>query len=38
MIINEDQKHIDLFTLSEKKDDLADAYLQGIYCIQKKHI
>ena len=38
MIINEDKKYIELFTLSKKKDDLADAYLQGVYCIQKKYI
>ena len=35
MIFNEDKKFIDLFTESKKKDDLADAYLQGIYYIEK---
>ena len=40
MIIYEDQKFIDLFNVSKKKDDLADSYLQGIsylrYSLQKK--
>ena len=35
MILQEDQKFIDLFAESKKKDDLADAYLQGIYYIEK---
>jgi len=35
MILKEDKKFIDLFTESKKKDDLADAYLQGIYYIEK---
>ena len=35
MILQEDQEFIDLFTESKKKDDLADAYLQGIYFIEK---
>ena len=36
MILNQDKKFLDLFTESKKKDDLADAYLQGIYWIEKK--
>lgn len=35
MILNQDNKFIELFTESKKKDDLADAYLQGIYFIEK---
>ena len=35
MILKDDNKFIDLFTESKKKDDLADAYLQGIYYINK---
>ena len=35
MIGNEDEDKIQLFSLSKKKDDLADAYLQGIYWIEK---
>ena len=35
MILEEDNKFIDLFTTCKKKDDLADAYLQGIYFIEK---
>ena len=35
MILEEEQKFIDLFSDSKKKDDLADAYLQGIYYIEK---
>ena len=35
MILEEDNKFIVLFTESKKKDDLADAYLQGIYFIDK---
>ena len=35
MILNEENKFIELFTESKKKDDLADAYLQGIYFIEK---
>ena len=36
MIDNEDEKFKLLFHGSKKKDDLADAYLQGIYWIEKK--
>ena len=39
-MINEskqDQKFIDLFVNSKKKDDLADAYLQGMYVLGIKH-
>jgi hypothetical protein len=35
MILQEEKKFIDLFNESKKKDDLADAYLQGIYFIDK---
>ena len=35
MILDEEKNFIDLFTESKKKDDLADAYLQGIYFIEK---
>ena len=35
MILNEEEKFIELFSESKKKDDLADAYLQGIYWIEK---
>ena len=35
MILEEEKKFIDLFLESKKKDDLADAYLQGIYFIEK---
>ena len=35
MILEEDPKFIELFTDCKKKDDLADAYLQGIYFIDK---
>ena len=35
MILEEDPKFIELFTTCKKKDDLADAYLQGIYFIEK---
>ena len=35
MILKEENKFIELFTESKKKDDLADAYLQGIYFIEK---
>ena len=35
MILEEDKKFIELFTTCKKKDDLADAYLQGIYFIEK---
>lgn len=35
MIKNEDNKYIELFNSSNKKDDLADSYLQGIYWINK---
>ena len=34
MILNE-KEFQDLFKDSKKKDDLADAYLQGIYWIEK---
>tara|TARA_B100000902_G_scaffold293330_1_gene279860 strand:+ start:609 stop:1274 length:666 start_codon:yes stop_codon:yes gene_type:complete len=36
MIKNETEEIIDIFHQSKKKDDLADAYLQGIYWIEKK--
>ena len=36
MILEEDNKFIELFTGSKKKDDLADAYLQGIYVLKSK--
>lgn len=35
MINNEDQKFIDLYESSKKKDDLSDSYLQGIYYLRK---
>lgn len=35
MIKEDDQQFIKLFEESKKKDDLADAYLQGIYWIEK---
>ena len=35
MILNEKKEFQDLFKDSKKKDDLADAYLQGIYWIEK---
>ncbi len=35
MITNDDCIYIDLFSNSKKKDDLADSYLQGIYCNNK---
>ena len=35
MILKEEKNFIDLFNASKKKDDLADAYLQGIYFIEK---
>ena len=35
MIGEEDEEFIQLFAESKKKDDLADAYLQGIYYIEK---
>ena len=38
MILNEKEEFIELFNQSKKKDDLADAYLQGIYCIDQKYI
>ena len=34
-LTDEEKKFIDLFNESKKKDDLADAYLQGIYFIEK---
>ena len=36
MIQNENNQLIELFNQSKKKDDLADAYLQGIYWMEKK--
>ena len=35
MIKEDEDKFIELFDESKKKDDLADAYLQGIYWIEK---
>ena len=35
MIDAEDDNFKDIFLISKKKDDLADAYLQGIYWIEK---
>ena len=35
MIENEENNFKNTFNLSKKKDDLADAYLQGIYWIEK---
>lgn len=35
MVTEEEDKFINLFNESKKKDDLADAYLQGIYWIEK---
>jgi len=35
MIIDEEQKFIDLYNDSKKKDDLSDSYLQGIYYLSK---
>ena len=35
MIEEEDKQWNEQFKLSKKKDDLADAYLQGIYWIEK---
>jgi len=35
MIKNEEDKFIEQYTASKKKDDLADSYLQGIYYINK---
>ena len=35
MILNEEQKFIDLYNDSKKKDDLSDSYLQGIYYLNK---
>ena len=35
MIIDEEQKFIDLYNDSKKKDDLSDSYLQGIYYLNK---
>jgi hypothetical protein len=35
MIIDEEQKFIDLYNVSKKKDDLSDSYLQGIYYLNK---
>ena len=36
MIINQSDQWINLFTTSKKKDDLSDAYLQGIYWLIKE--
>tara|TARA_B110000971_G_scaffold135341_1_gene138363 strand:- start:325 stop:1005 length:681 start_codon:yes stop_codon:yes gene_type:complete len=35
MIVDEEQKFIDLYNVSKKKDDLSDSYLQGIYYLSK---
>ena len=35
MILDEEQKFIDLYDDSKKKDDLSDSYLQGIYYLNK---
>jgi hypothetical protein len=35
MICNEEEKLQEMYLLSKKKDDLADAYLQGVYWIEK---
>jgi hypothetical protein len=35
MIVDEEQKFIDLYNVSKKKDDLSDSYLQGIYYLNK---
>jgi hypothetical protein len=35
MIVDEEQKFIDLYNDSKKKDDLSDSYLQGIYYLSK---
>jgi len=35
MITKEEQKFIDLYNISKKKDDLSDSYLQGIYYLNK---
>jgi len=35
MIVDEEQKFIDLYNDSKKKDDLSDSYLQGIYYLNK---
>ena len=35
MITEEEQKFIDLYNVSKKKDDLSDSYLQGIYYLNK---
>ena len=35
MIEDEDDEIKEIFNVSKKKDDLADAYLQGIYLIKK---
>ena len=36
MIINQSDQWINLFTTSKKKDDLSDAYLQGVYVLNCK--
>ena len=35
MIVDDEQKFIDLYNDSKKKDDLSDSYLQGIYYLNK---
>ena len=35
MIVNQDNKFIELYNKSKKKDDLSDSYLQSIYYIEK---
>jgi hypothetical protein len=36
MIVDQDEQWLNLFSNSKKKDDLADAYLQGIYVLTNK--
>ena len=35
MIKEENEKFIELYNISKKKDDLSDSYLQGIYWLRK---
>jgi hypothetical protein len=35
MIKDEENKFIDLYESSKKKDDLSDSYLQGVYYLNK---